>query len=76
MLAAMGYRPGQGLGKSIEGRAEPIPLELKQNRLGLGAINKKAAAREAQRHREREAAGEFLRLVWLRPRVPGRAAVP
>ncbi|GAB4818345.1 hypothetical protein N2152v2_005391 [Parachlorella kessleri] len=56
LLAAMGYKPGQGLGKSVEGRSEPIPLDLKQNRLGLGAENKKAAAREAQRQREREAA--------------------
>ena len=65
LLAAMGYTPGQGLGKSVEGRTEPIPLDLKQNRLGLGAENKKAAAREAQRHREREAAGELAAKIML-----------
>ena len=69
LLAAMGYMPGQGLGKSVEGRTEPIPLDLKQNRLGLGAENKKAAAREAQRQRERETAGELaaINMVAVHP---------
>lgn len=57
MLAKLGYQPGQGLGKSVVGRAEPIGLDLKQNRLGLGAVSKRAAQREAQQQHETEAAG-------------------
>ena len=52
----MGYKQGQGLGRSVQGRAEPIPLALKQDRAGLGAISKKAAAREQQCAREAKAA--------------------
>ena len=32
LLAAMGYKPGQGLGREGQGRAEPVPLHLKQVR--------------------------------------------
>jgi hypothetical protein len=49
----MGYSEGQRIGKSGTGLAEPIPLLLKQDKLGLGAVSKKAAAREQQRLRER-----------------------
>lgn len=36
MLQKMGFKPGAGLGKSGEGRIEPIPLEIKADRAGLG----------------------------------------
>ncbi|KAK2723586.1 G patch domain-containing protein 11-like [Artemia franciscana] len=36
MLQKMGYKPGAGLGKSGEGRVEPIPIEIKAGRSGLG----------------------------------------
>jgi len=36
MLQKMGYNPGQGLGKSGEGRIEPVSVELKADRGGLG----------------------------------------
>lgn len=55
LLKAMGYSEGQRIGKSGTGLAEPIPLLLKQDKLGLGAISKKAAARERQQLRERQA---------------------
>lgn len=39
MLMKMGYKPGQGIGKTESGRSEPIPMDLKTNRLGLGKLN-------------------------------------
>lgn len=36
MLQKMGYNPGKGLGKSEEGRVEPVAVELKSDRSGLG----------------------------------------
>ena len=36
LLAKMGYKAGESLGKSKMGRAEPIPFEVKNNRTGLG----------------------------------------
>lgn len=36
MLQKMGYNPGKGLGKTEEGRVEPVAVELKADRAGLG----------------------------------------
>ncbi|XP_055880389.1 G patch domain-containing protein 11-like [Biomphalaria glabrata] len=36
LLQKMGYKPGQGIGKLGTGRIEPVPIEVKNNRLGLG----------------------------------------
>ncbi|XP_060081576.1 G patch domain-containing protein 11-like [Ylistrum balloti] len=36
LLAKMGYKPGMALGKRGEGRSEPVPIELKDGRGGLG----------------------------------------
>uniref|UniRef100_H2YXF6 G patch domain-containing protein 11 n=1 Tax=Ciona savignyi TaxID=51511 RepID=H2YXF6_CIOSA len=36
MMAMMGYKTGEGLGKSGEGRTEPVPISLKSSRSGLG----------------------------------------
>ncbi|THD22628.1 Coiled-coil domain-containing protein 75 [Fasciola hepatica] len=36
MLVKMGYAPGQGLGKNAEGRSEPVPIEVRSDRSGLG----------------------------------------
>ena len=36
MLQKMGYNPGKGLGKKEEGRVEPVAVELKADRAGLG----------------------------------------
>ena len=38
MLAKMGYKAGESLGKSNSGRIEPIPIEVKNDRGGLGKI--------------------------------------
>ncbi|XP_015122709.1 G patch domain-containing protein 11 [Diachasma alloeum] len=41
ILMKMGYKPGQGIGKTKSGRAEPIPVDVKANRLGLGKLEKR-----------------------------------
>lgn len=43
----MGYKPGQGIGKSQSGMTEPIPVEVKADRQGLGKTLKK---RESRKH--------------------------
>ncbi|XP_034938162.1 G patch domain-containing protein 11 [Chelonus insularis] len=40
MLVKMGYKPGQGIGKNESGRVEPIGINIKANRQGLGTIDK------------------------------------
>lgn len=41
MLMKMGYKPGQGIGKTRSGMTEPIPVEVKVDRQGLGKTLKK-----------------------------------
>lgn len=38
MLAKMGWREGQSLGLSGEGRVEPIPFQMKVDSVGLGKV--------------------------------------
>ncbi|XP_011306516.1 G patch domain-containing protein 11 [Fopius arisanus] len=45
MLMKMGYKPGQGIGKTESGRTEPIPVDLKTNRLGLGKSEKRKSTK-------------------------------
>lgn len=46
LLAKMGYKPGMGIGKTGEGRKEPVGISVKTDRGGLGA--------EADRKRRKE----------------------
>lgn len=48
MLAKMGYKEGESLGKSNEGIVEPIPIEVKTDRKGFG---REAALRQLQEYR-------------------------
>lgn len=41
MLMKMGYKPGQGIGKTESGMKEPIGVEVKADRHGLGKAMKK-----------------------------------
>lgn len=41
MLMKMGYKPGQGIGKTQSGIVEPIPVEVKTDRHGLGKTLRK-----------------------------------
>ncbi|KAL3873613.1 hypothetical protein ACJMK2_036709 [Sinanodonta woodiana] len=55
MLQKMGFKPGMALGKLGTGRSEPIPLEVKTGRTGLG--------HEAEQKRKRDA--KTARLSFL-----------
>ena len=46
LLTKIGYKPGEGLGKSKDGIIEPIGVEVKTNRSGLGA---EAATKQIKR---------------------------
>lgn len=41
LLAKMGYKAGEGIGKDRQGRAAPISLDLKAGRTGLGVDEEK-----------------------------------
>jgi hypothetical protein len=56
MLASMGYKAGQALGKSEDARAEPLGIEVKEDRGGVGL------ASERKRKIREEMEGEFKKL--------------
>jgi G-patch domain len=60
MLTMMGYKAGQGIGRSVIGRAEPVGVSLKQGRHGLGVEEGKRRQREAAEQRRRDQGGRFL----------------
>ncbi|XP_076142654.1 G patch domain-containing protein 11 [Alosa pseudoharengus] len=55
MLQKMGYKAGQGLGKKGAGRVEPIPLNIKTDRGGVGMeeVKKRKAEEELQHYRQK-----------------------
>lgn len=55
MLTKMGFKAGGGLGKGQSGRADPIPLTIKQDKAGLGRVSKKQQRRGAAQQAEAEA---------------------
>ena len=49
LLAKMGYKEGEGIGKSVKGRVAPIAVDLKSGRTGLGIDEGRKRQREAAR---------------------------
>lgn len=49
MLAKMGYKEGQAIGKSSKGILEPIGIDIKTDRGGLG---RDAALQQLKQHRQ------------------------
>ena len=47
MLMRMGYKPGQGIGKTESGIVEPVGVDVKANRLGLGKIVQKKSTKKS-----------------------------
>ncbi|XP_070697276.1 G patch domain-containing protein 11 isoform X2 [Pempheris klunzingeri] len=55
LLQKMGYRAGQGLGKEGAGRVDPIPLNIKTDRGGIGMeeVKKRKAEEELERRQQK-----------------------
>ncbi|KAK5908248.1 hypothetical protein CgunFtcFv8_016322 [Champsocephalus gunnari] len=55
ILQKMGYKAGQGLGKAGAGRVDPIPLNIKTDRSGIGMeeVKKRKAEEELQHYRQK-----------------------
>lgn len=55
LLQKMGYKAGQGLGKQGAGRVEPVPLNIKTDRGGIGMeeVKKRKADEELQNYRRK-----------------------
>ncbi|CAL8300133.1 unnamed protein product [Merluccius merluccius] len=55
LLQKMGYKAGQGLGKEGAGRVEPIPLNIKTDRGGIGMekVKKRKAEQELENYRQK-----------------------
>ncbi|KAF4370730.1 hypothetical protein F8388_025109 [Cannabis sativa] len=57
LLKQMGYTPGSALGKEGTGRAEPVGLEIRRSRAGIGRVD----PREEKRKREERKAEKEMR---------------
>ncbi|KAF3708404.1 G patch domain-containing protein 11 Coiled-coil domain-containing protein 75 [Channa argus] len=55
LLQKMGYKAGQGLGKQGAGRVDPIPLNIKTDRGGIGMeeVKKRKAEEELENYRQK-----------------------
>lgn len=55
LLQKMGYKAGQGLGKQGAGRVDPIPLNIKTDRGGIGMeeLKKRKAEEELEHYRQK-----------------------
>ncbi|RRT74594.1 hypothetical protein B296_00032191 [Ensete ventricosum] len=78
MLKMMGYKPGSALGKDGGGRAEPVGLQIRRSRAGIGveedAVRKERAAEERKRRREEDMVAEFgsrQKTHWRSRRIVG-----
>ncbi|XP_023133810.1 G patch domain-containing protein 11 [Amphiprion ocellaris] len=74
LLQKMGYKAGQGLGKEGAGRVDPIPLNIKKDRGGIGMeeVKKRKAEEELERYRQKvraEQQNETKSLEDFRSRV-------
>ncbi|KAM4599732.1 G patch domain-containing protein 11 [Fundulus diaphanus] len=54
LLQKMGYKAGQGLGKAGAGRVDPIPLNIKADRGGIGLEELKKRKAEEELHHYRQ----------------------
>uniref|UniRef100_A0A1B6KW23 G patch domain-containing protein 11 n=1 Tax=Graphocephala atropunctata TaxID=36148 RepID=A0A1B6KW23_9HEMI len=74
MLQKLGFKPGSGLGRSGEGRVEPIPVEVKSDRQGLGRKASLAELAKLQAKYRAEAKERMLNIDDYRLRKAEEAA--
>lgn len=60
MMAKMGYKEGQGLGKDGQGRSGVIDVQLRPQRIGLGAVKEKSKQEREEERRQAALRGEVL----------------
>lgn len=58
MMAKMGYKEGQGLGKEGTGRASVIEVQLRPQGVGLGAVREKSKQEKEEEKRQANIRGE------------------
>lgn len=64
MLQQMGFKAGEGLGRGVKGRTEPIELALKAGRTGLGVDEDRKRQRSYLQSQQQER-GDPLTLYVL-----------
>ena len=60
MMAQMGYKEGEGLGKEGRGRLAPIETQLRPQKAGLGVIKEKTKQAKEEEKREAAFRGEVV----------------
>lgn len=60
MMAKMGYKEGQGLGKEGQGRSGVIEVQLRERGVGLGAVREKSKQERIEERRQAALKGEVL----------------
>jgi tuftelin-interacting protein 11 len=60
MMAKMGYKEGQGLGKEGQGRSGVIEVHLRPTRVGLGAVKEKSKQEKEEERRQAALRGQIL----------------
>lgn len=58
MMAKMGYKEGQGLGKEGQGRSGVIEVQLRPQGVGLGAVREKSQQEKGEEKRQAKLKGE------------------
>lgn len=60
MMAKMGYKEGQGLGKDGQGRSGVIEVQLRPTGVGLGAVKEKSKQEKEEERRQAALRGQIL----------------
>ncbi|KAI9730777.1 MAG: hypothetical protein M1818_008057 [Claussenomyces sp. TS43310] len=60
MMAKMGYKEGQGLGKEGQGRSGVIEVQLRPQGVGLGAVKEKSKQEKEEERRQASLRGESM----------------